>query len=306
MTSAAGARTGNVSVNIATVATAVTAPNQFVETNGRCLAYRSVGTGKPLVLCTRFRGNLDVWDPAFLDALAANGFRVITFDYSGLGLSTGVASYDPMEMAGDSRDLIDALGLEEVVIAGWSLGGLVVQVMVAHYPDRISHAVAIGCVPPGPNVKPAEQLFYDTALIPEYGFEEEVILFFEPRSQKSREAARCSVDRIAQRREGRSRPVPLSFAKAHLGSRPRGPLFSAGAVLDALKTTSIPILHVGGDHDIIFPVENWYALNQQLPTVQLLTYPSAGHGPHHEHPQATAEHIATFVRTTSRGASARR
>lgn len=70
-------------------------------------------------------------------------------------------------------------------------------------------------------------------------------------------------------------------------------------MLEALKTTTIPILHVGADHDIIFPVENWYALNQQLPTVQLLTFPHAGHGPHHQHPEAAAEHIATFVRTTS-------
>jgi hypothetical protein len=62
----------------------------------------------------------------------------------------------------------------------------------------------IGTTPPGPNVKPAEQLFYDTAVIPEYGFEQEVILFFEPRSKKSREAARRSVDRIAQRTKDRS------------------------------------------------------------------------------------------------------
>jgi pimeloyl-ACP methyl ester carboxylesterase len=78
------------------------------------------------------------------------------------------------------------------------------------------------------------------------------------------------------------------------------PLFPADAVLAALERTSIPILHVGGDHDIVFPVENWYALNRRLPTVQLLTYPHAGHGPQHQHPEATAEHIATFVRTTSR------
>lgn len=69
-------------------------------------------------------------------------------------------------------------------------------------------------------------------------------------------------------------------------------------MLEALKTTSIPILHVAGDHDIIFPVENWYTLNRQLP-VQLLTFPQSGHGPHHQHPEACAEHIATFVRTTS-------
>jgi len=112
----------------------VTAANQFVETGGRRLAYRSVGEGTPIVLCTRFRGNLDVWDPAFLDALAARGFRVITFDYSGLGLSTGNRDYNPVALARDAHDLIEALGLKPVVIGGWSLGGLAAQVVVAMFP----------------------------------------------------------------------------------------------------------------------------------------------------------------------------
>jgi pimeloyl-ACP methyl ester carboxylesterase len=275
---------------------AVEAPNQSVDVPGRRLAYRSIGSGQPIVLCTRFRGTMDVWDPAFLDALAGTGFRVITFDYSGLGLSSGDKDMSPMTLAQDARDLIEALDLHDVVISGWSLGGMAAQVVLALYPQRLSHAVLIGCPPPGPNVKPAEQLFFATAVIPNYGIEEETILFFEPRSAAGREAARRSVDRIAQRTEGRSPPVPLDWAAANLGDRPKSPLFPADAVLQALKSTAIPVLHIGGDHDIIFPVENWYALNQQLPTLQLLTFPQAGHGPHHEHPQACAEHIASFVR----------
>ncbi|MCY1056522.1 alpha/beta hydrolase [Nannocystis sp. SCPEA4] len=279
---------------------AIDAPNQFIETNGRRLAYRSIGEGKPIVLCTRFRGNLDCWDPAFLDALAAAGFRVITFDYSGLGLSTGTASYNPFVMVNDPRDLIEALSLRDVVIAGWSLGGIVAQVFVAQHAAHVSHAVLFGTTPPGPIVKPAEPLFFTTAAREVNDFEDEVILFFEPRSADSRAAARRSADRIAARTSGLSPAVPVEFARANLAGDPSAPIFPALPVLAALRATTVPILHVGGDHDIIFPVENWYALNQSLPTVQLLTYPSAGHGPHHQHPEATAEHIATFVRTTAR------
>jgi len=277
---------------------AAEAPNQSVDVGGRSLAFRSIGTGRPIVLCTRFRGTMDVWDPAFLDALAGHGFRVITFDYSGLGQSTGEKDISPMSLATDAHDLMEALDLRDVVISGWSLGGMTAQVVLAMYPQRLSHAVLIGCPPPGPNVKPAEQLFYDTAVIPQYGIEDETILFFEPRSAASREAAQRSVDRIALRKQGRSPPVPVEWAAANLGDRPKSPLFPADAVLQALKATAIPVLHIGGDHDIIFPVENWYALNQRLPTVHLLTFPQAGHGPHHEHPQACAEHIASFVRHT--------
>ncbi|MES2626151.1 MAG: alpha/beta hydrolase [Pseudomonadota bacterium] len=278
---------------------ATTTPNLYVTTGGRKLAYRSIGSGKPIVLCTRFRGNMDVWDPAFLDALAGKGFNVITFDYSGLGLSTGEKNYDPVALATDARDLIEALDLRDVVIGGWSLGGLAAQIVIAMFPERLSHGVLIGTGPPVINVKPAEKLFYDTAGIEVNSFEDEIILFFEPLSPASRAAARRSSDRIAQRTE-RSVPVPAQWAASHLHYNPEAPLFPADVVLAALKATQIPLLHIGGDHDIIFPIENWYALNGLLPTLQLLTYPAAGHGPHHEHPDASAEHIATFLRTTLR------
>lgn len=278
---------------------ALTAPTRFVRVGGRDLAYRSIGAGRPIVLCTRFRGNLDTWDPAFLDALADQGFRVVTFDYSGLGRSTGERTYDPVSLARDAVDLVEALDLREVVIGGWSIGGMAAQIVATLFPTRIRHAVLIGTTPPGPNAVPPEQLFYDTARIPENTFEHEVILFFEPRSESSVAAARRSAERIAARREDRSVPVPAAWAADFLGTAPRTPLFPAEAVLAQLQQTKIPILHVGGDHDIIFPVENWYAWNRRMPTVQLLTYPSAGHGPQHQHPEATAAHIATFVRTTS-------
>ncbi|SEN49905.1 Pimeloyl-ACP methyl ester carboxylesterase [Duganella sp. CF517] len=280
--------------------TAINTPNLTVDSHGRTLAYRSLGAGHPIVLCARFRGTMDVWDPAFLDALAAQGFQVITFDYSGIGQSSGEKSMHPATLAADANDLIVALGLENVVISGWSLGGMAAQIAIAMYPERISHAVLIGTTPPGPNVKPAEQLFFDTATIPDYTLEHETILFFEPAAPASVAAARRSVERIAQRKEGRSPPVPLAWAAENLGRGPKSPLFPADAVLEALKATAIPILHVGGDHDIIFPVENWYALNGQLPTTQLLTFPAAGHGPHHQHPQAVADYIASFVATTSK------
>lgn len=275
------------------------APNQFIDSRGRRIAYRSVGAGKPLLLCVRFRGTMDDWDPAFLDALAAQGFRVITFDYSGLGLSTGKKNYSPFALAADANDLMEALALENVVIGGWSLGGLAAQVMLALHAARISHGVLIGTGPPGAIVKPAEQIFYETATHPVNDFEDMVVLFFEPQSEASRAAAARSAQRIALRREGRCPAVPWEWAVGNLGDGPREVPFPAELVLQALKTTHIPILHIGGDHDIVFPVENWYALNGQCPTLQLHTFPRSGHGPQQQHPEASAELIGAFVRNTT-------
>ena len=71
-------------------------------------------------------------------------------------------------------------------------------------------------------------------------------------------------------------------------------------MLALVKSTATPILQTDGDHNVIFPVKNWYALKHQLPTHKLLTFPRDGHGPHHQHPEASAERIATFVRVPSR------
>jgi len=67
---------------------AVNTKMKFIETSDRKIAYRSIGKGLPIIMVNRFRGNLDTWDPAFLDALASR-FNVITMDYSGIGLSIG-------------------------------------------------------------------------------------------------------------------------------------------------------------------------------------------------------------------------
>jgi pimeloyl-ACP methyl ester carboxylesterase len=67
---------------------------------------------------------------------------------------------------------------------------------------------------------------------------------------------------------------------------------------DKLRTTTTPILVISGVHDLVFPVENWYALTRALPTMQLIVFPQAGHGPQHQYPEASMEYITTFVRTT--------
>lgn len=281
---------------------ALNAPNQYADLGDRRLAYRSIGdpTAKPILLCVRFRGNLDLWDPAFLDALAGHGLRVITFDYAGWGLSSGERQMNPALLARDAVGLMEALDLRDAVIAGWSLGGMVAQIVAATQPQRLSHAVLIATAAPDVAVKPGEALFNDTAAIPGSSIDKDTILFFEPKSAASRAAAAVSYARIWERREGRSPEIDAAWAAAILGPTPRFPAFPAPQVQEALKHTSLPILHIAGDHDIVFPVENWHALNGVLPTLQLVTFPQAGHGPQHQYPETAAGYIATFIKTSTK------
>lgn len=284
---------------------ATQAANRYADLPGRRLAYRVIGNGRPLLLAQRFRGTMDHWDPLFLDTLAALGFRVVVFDSSGIGRSTGEQTYAPPSLARDLTELAQALGLAQPgqprpVLGGWSLGGIAAQLAFAQQPTFWSHLVLLATAPPGDIVKTGDPLFNDVATRPGEEEEDLITALFEPRSALSRAAAHRSFKRIAQRTEGRSPAVPLGFAADYLGRTPRTPPFPVPAVLETLRTTETPILHLGGDHDLAFPVENWYALGGQLPTLHLLTFPQAGHGPHLQEPEAAAHYIHTFVHTPYR------
>lgn len=49
---------------------AVNTPTRYAVIAEKKIAYRTLGKGETIILCNRFRGILDSWDPAFLDGLA--------------------------------------------------------------------------------------------------------------------------------------------------------------------------------------------------------------------------------------------
>lgn len=280
--------------------TALTAPNQTIDVDDRTLAYRTFGTGPNLVLCIRLRGTIDSWDPLFLDRLAQH-FTVTVFDYSGLGHSTGQPSYGKTDMAKDVDDLVDALDLGPVIIGGWSLGGFAAMVFTALHPEKVTHVLAIGTMPPGLMVKPSEDLFFPTAMKPQYSVEDEYILFFEPNSARSRALADASLGRIAERGEVTDCATPAEVFNTSLiaSTDPSTPFPDPdGAYSQFFATTDIPVLALSGDHDLVFPVENWYALNDTWPTLFVATWPECGHGPQHQYPEMSADLIASFVAHT--------
>ena len=80
---------------------------------------------------------------------------------------------------------------------------------------------------------------------------------------------------------------------------PSGPFPDpGGSYATFFQTTAIPVLALCGDHDIVFPVENWYALNDHWPILFVATWPECGHGPQHQYPELSADLIASFVRNT--------
>jgi pimeloyl-ACP methyl ester carboxylesterase len=278
---------------------ATTSPTLFADSKGRQLAYRSLGHGTPLILCVRFRGILDDWDPAFLDGLA-QCFRVIIFDYSGLGQSTGTASYRPRDLAQDALDLADALDLPHFALGGWSLGGQAAQVLACIAPDRVSHLILIGTTPPGKVTHGPEAVFFAHALKPVNDLADEIVLFFEPASERSRAAALASHQRIAARSSGRSPRIAEGMFLRLLQENKREDMFEDdGGYREFLAGTAIPILVISGDHEIVFPVQNWFALAREWGSLHLWVQPQSGHAPQHQEPEICADLITSFVRHQS-------
>src|ERR1700757_5130596 len=75
-------------------------------------AYRRMGRrgGIPLILANYFAANLDDWDPLIVDGLASNR-DVITFDYTGVGGTTGRTPVTVAEIAADVIQFGQALEL---------------------------------------------------------------------------------------------------------------------------------------------------------------------------------------------------
>ena len=268
---------------------------QYVEVDKVRYAYRELGAadgsnGIPLVFLHRFRGTLDDWDPAFVDAVAEYR-HVILFSDAAVGSSTGTAATTVDAKAANAAAFIRALGHSSVDVLGFSMGGFVAQALALDEPDLVRSAVLVGSGPGGnAETDPHTDLVFEIALKPEYALEDVRYLFFAP----GRDAeTKAYMDRNAVRREREPIVVPETVQAM------------AGLIMDFMggKTDHYerlgqliqPVLIVSGDSDNFFPAKNQWLLYRELPNAQLAMYPQAGHGPHQQHPREVASQVHRFL-----------
>jgi pimeloyl-ACP methyl ester carboxylesterase len=120
--------TRNTPASMMDTGSQLTAENRAIEVDGDSFVYRRFGNEQtdapPLVCLQHFRGNLDFWDPTLVDRIARDR-EVILLANRGAGASTGVVPDNVTDTARDVLLFVDALGLEEVDLLGFSLGGFV-------------------------------------------------------------------------------------------------------------------------------------------------------------------------------------
>ncbi|MBE2214576.1 MAG: alpha/beta hydrolase [Opitutaceae bacterium] len=272
-------------------------PTRYVEVNGDRIAYREAGRGATILLANRFRGTLDTWDPLFLDELARHR-RVITFDYPGVGYSSGMLPSDMGQVVAFLDALVQALALEKFTILGWSWGGFAVQSFVVEHPERVTHAILLGTNPPGATTHAIDPGFLERALRPVNDLDDEEVLFFVPSSERSRLAAKRSHERIYARKGVADRiPSSMSQFKPFLDAHGTYRADASGRRA-RLSTLPVPLLIVSGDADTSNPVENWYPLIGKLPSAQFILISDTGHAPQHQHPELMVGYILEFLTRT--------
>lgn len=268
---------------------------QYVEAEGVRYAYRRLGPenpadATPIVFLHRFRGTLDDWDPAFVDALAETR-DVVLFSDAGIGSSTGEFADTIEAKARNAVSFIEALGLRKVDLLGFSMGGFSCQEIALTRPDLVRNLVLVGTAGGGnPEMDPPTDIVFPTALKPEYAHEDVRYLFF---AEGRDEETQAYMDRVAVRKD-REPIVPPEGIKALQNA---AVTFITGETkhFDRLREIQHPALIVSGDQDNFFPVKNQWLLFRELPNAQLAVYPQAGHGPHQQHPKTVAAQIERFL-----------
>ena len=124
------------------------APTKSVDVDGTKFAYRELGsdTGVPVIFLNHLAAELDRWDPRVVDGIAAKR-RVIVFDNRGIGASEGSTPRTVEAMARDAIAFIRALGFEEVDLFGFSLGGVISQVVTQDRPQLVRRMILAGTGP---------------------------------------------------------------------------------------------------------------------------------------------------------------
>ena len=115
-----------------------------VKANNIEIWYEEFGEStNPTVLLVMGAGCQGImWNMELINGIVNAGYHVIRFDNRDTGLSTWIddfnaTPYSYEDMAADTIGLMDALNIEKAHIIGWSMGGMIAQIVAICYPNRV-------------------------------------------------------------------------------------------------------------------------------------------------------------------------
>ncbi|TDT97339.1 pimeloyl-ACP methyl ester carboxylesterase [Streptomyces sp. 846.5] len=249
--------------------THVTAPTQYIEVDGDQFAYRRWGkpSGAPLFFVQHFRGALDNWDPLITDGLAESR-EVILYNGRGLASSSGTPRNRMEDMADDIAAVIRALGLEQVDLLGFSIGGLQAQEVALRHPELVRKLLLIGTGVRGGEASADPKAFAEVATNP-IPTEDDFLYLFFGRSEAAREAGKAFWERRHQRVD-QDPPTSPELMMAQIEAvAAYSPLRPGETPFVFLNAITQPTLVLNGENDVMIPTIHSWHLSQNIPDAQL-------------------------------------
>jgi len=262
--------------------------------NGIEYAYRELGESDvPLILLQHFRGNLDNWDPALVDALAADRL-VVAFDNVGVGATTGRTPSTVEAMAHDAIAFLEAVNVQRVDLLGFSLGSFVAQEIALIRPDLLRRVVLASSAPQGAaGMHGWAPEVIGAVGAPETSPQGYLDVFFAPTST-SREAGLQVAQRIFGRTTNRDEPTTWQTRQAQYDAVcawgiPNHSLLQRVAAID------LPVFVANGNSDPMILPRYSYLLAGLLPDARLTIYPDSAHGFLFQHHNRFAADVHAFL-----------
>lgn len=272
------------------------AENLTVEGPSARFTYRRLGPrgGVPLVLLHRFRGTIDWWEPEFVDLLAS-GHDVIVFDNVGIGYSTGEPRDSVEGFADGAVEFIEALGLSQVDLLGWSLGGFVGQQIALRRPELVRKLVVAGS---GPGTVPGMPRMSEKVLgimANPKADEDDLLYLFYPGTDAARAAGYEHVTHLSTRLSAGGPPVSEAAAMRQLEAIGKYVAVPFVQVRSSLESIEQPVLYANGMQDVMVPALASYVAVEHLRNATLLLYGDAGHAFLFQHAEAFATQVKHFL-----------
>jgi pimeloyl-ACP methyl ester carboxylesterase len=198
-------------------------------------------------------------------------------------------------MGANAVAFIKALGLENVDVLGFSIGGFVAQEITLKAPDLVRRLVLVGTGPRSGQgmdggTPEGKRIFGATYDPPDRLW---LSVFFTP-SPASQAAGREFLKRFRLRSKDRDPEVNDKVAPAQRAAIAKWAV-PREHPYDYLKTIRQPTLVVNGSNDVIIYTVNSFILQQNLPNAKLIIYPDSAHGSHHQYPGLFVRDVSTFL-----------
>jgi pimeloyl-ACP methyl ester carboxylesterase len=265
------------------------------ERDGTRIAYDIIGDGPAIVLTHSILFDHDMWSHQ-VPVLREGGWRVINIDLRGHGQSPPVRQpFTIYDLADDVIAVLDAVGVDQAVWCGQSVGGMLSLRAAARYPERVQALVLAGTAA-GPEghidgiryraMALWNQLFGLRALQSQV-----TPLFFGVAAQQDQ------VELVAehQRRWAKmDRPTVRAYVRA---------LVRRDDIRGLLPLIDVPTLVLVGEHDEAEPVAKSQEIANGLPKANLAVIPDAGHLAPLEQPESVTRLLVAFLRPLAAGSS---